>query len=601
VLGSVAGGIIDAVKPLVSRVGVAELKNLPKKLNKEGLSELESDNRDPALELLKSSIRFLNPSFQPSEPITVQENMDLGKEELTFLNNRLPKIQKVLKNEFGIDQPLKISWCFSGGGVRAMFVTQAMMASAAKHKILDASIYMAGLSGSTWMIAPWCYLYLKGYLSKNLETSFNQVLKNLEACLSDDSKFIPIPKASFYGPPLLSSELSASFSSDLAMRFGFNQPLSVVDIYGPLVGDFALKKAGKNRLDITWSSICKEAQYGITPWPLCASTFELKQSNLSRGKQAGKQYEWFEMSPSQAGSGLVGYVPVKFLGSKFQDGKLITNSICPEYSMAFFLGMYGSAFAALSANLIIEKKVEEVAFIVHGVSITIPVDKWVRAILNEAFGQDAGSARHEKIHAQFSNYSQGLRSSILRNESMIGVFDAAADFNFPLPLLFDRLDRVQDVVFMIDSIDVDINDFKSAMNYFNRNGIEEIPDISNLTRDELLASAMTVFNDPRDAKEYDKNRSTIIYFPTRDIDTSMSSPFFTMNFKYTPEQIAQLTGNVSAAFESQVPEIKNIFKLVAEQKYGVSIKQPDKKSSLIKKNVFDGAGGAKKVKPSFPK
>ncbi|MCX5922976.1 MAG: hypothetical protein NTU89_00235 [Candidatus Dependentiae bacterium] len=598
-LGKVGAGVIDLLKPLTGG-GLAQLNQLPEKLNNQGLAQLESDNTDRALELLKSSIRVLNPSLPPVSPVFVHEKTSLGKEEMSFLNNRLPKVQKALSNEFGIDQPLKISWCFGGGGVRAMFATHAMLASAAKHKILDASIYMAGLSGSTWMIAPWCYLYLKGYLSKNLEISFQQVLKSLEISLNDDSMFIEIPKVSFYGPPLLSVDDYARFSSDIAMRFGFNQPITVVDVFGAFIGGFALQKAGKKRLDVTWSSICKEAQYGITPWPLCSSTFELNQSSLSKSPKARK-YEWFEMSPSQAGSPLVGYVPVQYVGSKFQGGKLVTSSICPEYSMAFFLGMYGSAFAALSPNVLIEKKLKEVEFTVQGVSITIPVDKWVKAIMDEAFGKDAGSFRHEKVHAQFSNYSQGLQSSVLQNESTLGMFDAGGDFNFPLPLLFDRPDRTPDIVFIVDSNNQDAKDLKVATSYFKLKGIDVVPDMSKVTADELLASAMTVFNDPRDAKKYNKKASTIIYFPTRDIDTSMSSPFFTMNFKYNPEQIAKLTGNVSLAFESQVPEIKNIFKLVAEQKYGVSLEKPDKKIRLIKKVVFDGDSAPKKRKTSFSK
>lgn len=593
-VGSIGMGIADAIKPLVGE-GLVQLNKLPSKLNKEGLADLEIDNTDLALELLKASIRFLNPSIKPTDQVVVQSKTRLEKQELSFLRNRLPRIQKALKKEFGIDFPLKVSWCFSGGGVRALFVTQAMLAKAAEHKFLDASIYMAGLSGSTWMIAPWSYLYLKGYLSKNLETSLNQVLKSLELSLGDSSKFVAVPKASFYGPPLLSLDLSSSFSSDLTMRFGFNQPITVVDVFGALIGDFALKQAGKKRLNVTWSSICKEAQYGIAPWPLCASAFELKQDNRSRGKQS-TQYEWFEMSPSQAGSPLVGYIPVQYLGSKFKDGKLIPSLICPEYSMAFFLGMYGSAFAALSANVIIEKKIKEVEFAIQGVTIKIPVDKWVKDIIDKSFGKDTGSFRHEKVHAQFSNYSQGLNTSVLRDVSTIGMFDAGGDFNFPLPLLFDRSDRIQDVIFLVDSNSPKMNDLKRATNYFKTKGIEEFPDISKFTQKELLGSAMIVFNDPRDEKNYNKEMSTILYFPTIDIDTSMNSPYFTMNFKYTPEQIKSLGDNVSSAFESQVPEIKNILKLVAQKKYAKVDENIKKPGVLIKKVVLKVKEEPKNIK-----
>ncbi len=587
VLGAVAQGAIGLFKPLVGSAA-AQLSQLSDTLAQGDPLALLYDHTNIALKVLKMTIRFSNPVPKPTHTVSVQTHIGLGQEELTFLKNRSVRVQKVLKSEFGIAQPLRMSWCFSGGGIRAALMTEAMLAAAARHKILDVSMYLVGLSGSTWFVAPWSYLYLKGYLSKNLETSIGQVLQSLEGSLNNDS-MIFIPKTNAYGPPMLTSDVAPSFSRDVAMRFAFNQTITIVDMYGALIGDFTLKQAGKKRLNMTWSSMSQEAQSGIIPWPLCSSVFDPLQNKSLKGRQHS-EYEWFEMSPSQAGSSVLGYIPIQYFGSSFKDGKLVVDVINPEYPLSFYLGVYGSAFAALSPNLIIDKTLPDVGFTIQGIDVKIPVSKWVRNAIDDNFGKTARSARAGVIHAQFPNYSSGVLSSILQNEQTLGLVDGATDFNFPLPLLFERSERRPDIVFLCDSADVDQPDLQGAKAYFKRKGITAVPDLTRISKTDLQASAMTVFNDPRDAKAYDSRVSTIIYFPTRGIDLSVGSPYFTLNFKYTPAQIKTLVDNVSTAFESQVPEIKKIMKLVAQRRYGGVLQDAPEQISYFKKLSSFGSG-----------
>ena len=64
-----------------------------------------------------------------------------------------------------------------------------------------------------------------------------------------------------------------------------NQTITIVDIYGALIGNFALKQAGAKRLNMTWSSVCQEAKRGLIPWPLCSSVFDPLQNKPLKNKQ----------------------------------------------------------------------------------------------------------------------------------------------------------------------------------------------------------------------------------------------------------------------------------------------------------------------------
>jgi len=103
-------------------------------------------------------------------------------------------------------------------------------------------------------------------------------------------------------------------------------------------------------------------------------------------------------------------------------------------------------------------------------------------------------------------------------------------------------------------------------------------------RQGLLAKPMTVFNDPRE-EEYDSKLPTLIYFPTPKTDISQAPyyidvakypnvttaidntkrPYFVANFQYTPAELKNLSSTMEAIFESQVPEIKKILKLISQK------------------------------------
>lgn len=563
--------VAEAVKKAINRTNPVSqnvtnaLGKLSDQLSKEGIGVF-LEHADLVLRELRKAIRSVNEVSLPVGSVVVQSDVALCVEENTFIANRMPKIQKTLVREFGINAPMRIGFCCSGGGNRAMIGTLGFMIAAARHKFLDVTLYLSGLSGSTWTIAPWCYMYLKGYLPSGFEKSLVAMRTNLIATLTDPSMIDVL--GGKYLPPLLSADVKTSFVEDVAMRFGYEEPISVINIYGAMVGNYALKPAGKKRLKATWSSIAKLATLGSLPLPLCSSAFDLKKSSSSH--EPYENYGWFEMSPLQAGSAQLGYIPTQYLGSEFKKGVLVPNRVTPEYPLSFFMGVYGSAIS-VSLNEAINFGLKNPTYEVDGVEVTVPVNMWVRNIVDANFGPSIKSFRHDIIHAKFDNYSAGLSSSLLQNEASLKMFDAGmTKINAPLPLFFDRPERALDIIILYDSNPGDIDILKNATAYFKQHSIVA-PDMSKVTKKGLMSSVMTVFNDPRKEGSYAAEMPTIIYFPTSGIDIK-HPPFTTVNFRYTKEDVLKLSDSTAQAFESQVLEMKKIMVLVAEARYPGSTK-----------------------------
>jgi len=574
VIADVGGDIIsavgkkaaDVVSDKISPALADKIEELGNKLKTTGLAFLIGDNSDASVVLLRKAIRAMHKVNAPTNPVVVRSSQDLCAEEKEFLKNRLPQVQKVLSDAFGISVPLRIAFCCSGGGNRAMVVTEAAFESAARHNFLQASLYCAGLSGSTWTIAPWSYLYLKGLITnKNYEQSLIALRTNFVNTLSDPTMIDPTDKGIFC-PPLLGADVRAIFSNQLIERYGYGQHFSVVDLWGALIANYALKQASGKRLQVTWSELYDLAQKGDIPLPLCSAAFDARLTtgdDLVLKQEVGSLYDWFEMSPFESGGTTLGYILTQYLGSVFKDGVLVPELINPEYPMSFYLGLYGAAFS-LTINDAVEKGLSTPTIDVFGHDVEIPVGDWIKKVLDENSQDDARSHRAGKIHAQFPNFSVGCKDSLLKNKEVLGMFDGGIAFNLPFPLLVERAERGIDVIIAIDSNPADVQTLKNADAYFKRKNVS-MPTMGNMSKSDLLSRNMTVFNDPRTKATYNAKQPTVLYFPTH-VDVS-KPPFTTSNFKYSKDNIDTLVSNVDDAFESQVIPMKEILTLVANARY----------------------------------
>lgn len=541
-----------------------QLANLSTTLRTEDI-ELFLKDLTPAVRLLKGVIRVTNSVSLPKNlPINVTIDSDLSAQEQNFVSNRLAKIQPVLQQEFGISQPLRMAFCCSGGGNRAMIGTMGILQAAARSKILQASMYLAGLSGSTWVIAPWSYLYLNNKLNQDFEVSLQQIVQNWITTLNNPNMILTTN--GIYTPASLTGQQAKDFAHQLAVRLGYYEWVSAVDLYGAMVGNIVLDLAGADKLKVTWSSIAQQLQNADIPMPLCSAVFDTDFTVDAKGK-GRTRYSWFEISPFQVGGTEIGYIPPHYLGSTFMQGTLDTSAgqLRPEYSLSFLLGVCGSAFS-LSLNDLVDHTLPSVAFNVDNNTITLPIDTWVRELLDESINTDVRGERIDMLHARFANFSVDMPESVLQAENDFGLFDAGIDFAFPLPVLLDRTARNVDLIFMYDSHPVDLSALKNMAKYYQRNKQIQVPDFSKVTTKALMAKAMTVFNDPRKVG-YQVQQPTILYFPTRGFDIK-KSPYITSNFKYTQAQMEQLMNATDEAFTSQLPEIKKIMQLVAQARRG---------------------------------
>ncbi|MBI2352770.1 hypothetical protein HYV11_00825 [Candidatus Dependentiae bacterium] len=512
------------------------------------------------ISMCKTLIKEIYQEDLPVLPVSVQVTNDLCKEEKRFLRNRLSIIQKNLKEHFAIESPLRIGFCCSGGGNRAMIGTLGFLTGAAKANILDSTLYIAGLSGSTWLISQLCFLAATSYKQKSFENILEDIKKTYIEMLHDTSM---LHLNGIYFPPLISFESTDDVCIEVAKRFAYEQPMSLVNLFGFLVGDYALKLLGNDRLSEKWSRIFFEVQKGLAPLPLCAAIFEKTKS----------KYAWFEMSPLQCGSAELGYLPVNYLGSYFNEGSLDEQKIYPEYPLSFYLGMYGSAFAATIRDIAkIQKEQKRSITLLKNNNFAFSGLPEKNILNNHSIQnlihmtiKDLMISRNALTFAQFPNFSKGLESSVLKDQEMIGLFDAGIAFDIPLPLLVDRQERNLDLIFLYGSFPGKKSVLDDLTRYCFSKKIP-FPDTSMIASEDLAVNDMTVLNDPR-TFDYDATLATYIYFPTNGIDL-YSYPYITLNFKYLPENIHLLAQKTEQLFLNNLDQIIDILKLISKKRYG---------------------------------
>ena len=502
----------------------------------------------------KADIRKKYPDEHNNDDVQVRLGNDLCQSEIDFVHNRMPKIVTALKENFDIDTPFKIAFCSSGGGNRAMLTTLGFYLGMQDIGLLDATLYTAGVSGSTWTIVPWSYLHATQGMS--LTKFKNQLVPRLNKTMATVNSLSTLP--------MINEVQKDIMINNIAKRFAYNQFISSIDVYSGFVGDYTLYPVGKNRLDVTWSSIADKVKQGDMPLPMGAAVSYKSRESVKKNAE----YYWFEMGPFEVGSDqLQAYVPTKSFGSKFNKGNPVHGypGHAPEYPISYYEGIFGSVFT-FSMHEIIDRITDRPTFTLFGKKIVLPVDLWIRSNIFE-------SVRNTRFApATFHNYTRGLVDSPIHGEKRINLYDGAMNFNLPFPLLM-RPARQVDIIVVCDS-DVDLNSLKLARIHSLRNGIK-FPRLEIYTEQILGSKPMTVLNDPRSVN-YDKNILTILYCPfvkndkfseTFDPARCMEVDFCnTFNFKYSKQQAEQVVDLTRYNINSIKDEIKEVLQALQKQK-----------------------------------
>lgn len=450
---------------------------------------------------------------------------ELCDQERAFLSNRLPRVQKQLEKMLNKSLEGKriprIAFCFSGGGFRAMLLTLGFLSGAQKIGLVDATTYMAGLSGSTWTLAPWIASgnSLAVY-QKELPTKISKGLQNITNP-SDIKTIINL----------------------LMSKIANNQTLSSVDIYGALLANTLLTDLGANRFTTGLSDSHATVNSGAYPLPLytCITT------NV-------EPYEWLEFSPYEVGSSyLQCYIPTWAYGRKFKNS--VSVNTAPEQSLGYCIGIFGSAYA-VDAEDIIRLSTNSIMNCIS----TLPtcLQSTVQSALTSITDSSLDEVR--LFPSTLCNFTYQYSTSPLCTAKDLTLVDAGLSFNLPFPPLM-RSERNIDIIIVYDgSADIiGVPELVAAQQYMQRKGLPFPPiDVT-----QAATNVISVFKD-----DTNPQCPIVIYMPriknpaystTFDPETCVNTGYCdTFNFDYTPTNIAELSGLAEFAVVQNANTIRQV-------------------------------------------
>ncbi|KAG9324934.1 hypothetical protein KVV02_005173 [Mortierella alpina] len=574
-----------------------------------------------------------NPEIQLDA--TVRQGNDLCPQERAFQAARRKKMKKAFAKFIGVkesevhenDIPV-VAIAGSGGGYRAMISSLGYMTAAKKAGLFDCTMYMAGVSGSCWMIAQ--YLTLG-------QRSFTKTMEHFKQSLNTPIAHYP----SFIDTMLTNPGAAQLILEGVVQKYSKNRVLTLVDAFGTVLASRLLihrERDGDNGewvdpLDFKLSQQSRWTNYGDQPLPIYTAvshvlpglTPEKKlegevvvDDDVANEEEDAHYYQWFEMTPYEFGSEETSaWIPTWAFGRRFVEGKSVEN--IPETNLAILLGTFGSAFTATLADYY----------------------KEVRPILNKAMSDSMDSYINEfldgldQIHplspSCFPNPTYKLpnpepEAEAFSQRKNIYLNDAGMDNNLPLyPLL--RPGRNIDVILAFDS-SADIESvpwFEKTDEYVKRRGIERWPPVSKTRAEQLEKQEggpprkMTHFEifqgivaDDRDAdliaspeksgkqptaksaateEGFKAHPITLIYFPLipnveyqKEFNPALDPFCSTFNFEIKEEQVELLAGLGEKNFGKGLEDVRKVLKETWQRKKRQRLER-EKQEKKNRKNV----------------
>ncbi|CAI7619225.1 unnamed protein product [Penicillium viridicatum] len=403
----------------------------------------------------------------PASRPTVRSAAKLSSNETSWLEVRRGKTLSAMKDFFGhvkvgdydvvgyLDQHAKnssslpnIGIAVSGGGWRALmngagavkaFDSRTYNASTTGHLggLLQSATYISGLSGGSWLLGS---IYINNF------TTIDKLQTHTDGSVWQFGNSI------IEGPDTGGIQLldSAGYYKDLAdaaeakKNAGFDTTLT--DIWGRALS-YQMFNASNGGLNYTWSSIADtpEFQDGNYPMP-----FVVADGRNPGELVVGSNSTVYEFNPWEFGTfdpTIFGFVPLKYLGSKFESGSLPSNESCISGfdSAGFVIGTSSTLF-----NQFLLK--------INTTSLPTFVKDVFTDILKK-FDRD-----QDDIASYDPNpfYKYNEHSSPYATQKLLDVVDGGEDGqNVPLhPLI--QPERHVDVIFAVDS--------SADTNYFWPNG-----------------------------------------------------------------------------------------------------------------------------------
>lgn len=580
----------DQGSQLVDQGSKYVTENIKKLPDSSIISDISSQIRDNASKLLNDQINVqknnvinyiknASDNKHANEIAQIRSSSKLPEQEQQIIQKRLKlnneALSKILNQKIQNNQNLNIAFCASGGGYRALTATLGSLHGAQIINLLDATTYMAGLSGGAWAFATWV----------SSGKSINEFINMTKQNLANNAKFNDITI-----PHVEDSQIQ-NIIKNLMNFYIYNLPITSVNLWGSVILDNLLNPIN-NRHNLTLTSQQNLISNANKPFPIYTAVEPISSF----------KYNWFEFTPFEIGNISANtYVPSWGFGRKFSNTKSIENS--PELPLDFYLGIFGSAFTVSPEEL--EDKLNLKKKIVQYLQGKFKIDQEIldkvidlKPLFNELENKNipANQALSKRfIPGQVYNPNFGVHGDTKKDIILV---DAGIDFNLPLPPLL-RSERNIDIIFVLDAsgsvtggeelvraeqyakknnlkfpkIDYSRID-KFAVNIFGlENNDHEVPIIVymprinpllNMKAHEIQNLKLTLTH--KDAQLIDKLKS---FDPDKCSDSSFCS---TYNFAYTSEQFDLLSNMTYLNMVMNKDKIHNAIKLAFNRKYKTAIK-----------------------------
>lgn len=323
----------------------------------------------------------------------------------------------------------------SGGGYRALmtgagaiqaFDSREDNSTAAGHLggLLQASTYLAGLSGGSWLV---------GSIYVNNFTTVSTLQGNTTSTWEFQNSIFSGPAQS--GIQLLNTaDYFSNIEKAVSNKNSAGFPTSVTDYWGRALS-FQLVNASDGGPDYTFSSIALDPTFaqGNAPMPI------LVTDGRAPGEQAiPSNTTVYEFNPWEFGTfdpTSYGFAPLEYLGSNFSNGVIPSNGKCVRGfdNVGYVMGTSSSLFNQ---------------FLLQVNSTSIP--SLAKDFISKILG--AVSSDHNDI-AEYPNpfYGYHNATSLTAQSKILSLVDGGEDFeNIPLHPLIQPARHV-DVIFAVDS------------------------------------------------------------------------------------------------------------------------------------------------------
>jgi hypothetical protein len=429
---------------------------------------------DKAQELVFKQLPAINENPYRGQPAQVRVGNELPEAEKTYLTRRLPRVKQAEEKLIGaaLGQPVKIALIMSGGGTRAMLYTLGVLRALEQAGILNAVIYIATLSGSTWGVSSW---YASGVpLPVFCDWITDQLSNGVKNVSSDDAALI---------------------GQMLITKYLFEQPLGPVDLYGALLANTFLDKQGAMKQRRYLSDQAKIIESGQFPMPIYTAV---------RAESLAVENMWYEFTPYEVGGSWLGmYVPARAFGAKFRNGNLVRTDT-PELSLGNLMGIWGFALGASITRMLQEVDLEKKMPVQFAKNIVLEIDEQVGAF--------------RPFEAKVLNFTRDMPNSPVKDVPFLSLTDAGVSYsNLPYqPVSGQRPGRDMDILICVDASDnllsIDPTNPRSA----RVSSLKIIEDYAHshklsfpkIIYDQVMKKSVSIFKDEKNAKV-----PVVIYMP----------------------------------------------------------------------------------------